>query len=249
MVHQVHRRNLPGFTLGFAMLALAGACLQPSLNPLFLPEETLFDETLLGAWTCPGEVWTFSRESYGNLPDRPYYLVTIEADNQTAEMAAWLGRLDKTWFVTFRSGGLDFELPTDFVRHHVVATHTFGRISIETTRVRLAMLDADWIQKAEAAGQLTIGVRRWLNDEMPSFENVSRPPESRHPPSPDPRDSRWLSEVILTAPPRDLQRFARTYADDENVFAETIELVRRPSSDAVTSAEAASQRGSCYSMK
>jgi hypothetical protein len=193
-------------------------------------------------------VWTFARESYETFPDRPYYRVTIAADNQTAEMAAWLGRLDQAWFITFRSGGVDLPVPTDFVRHHVVATYTFGRISIRPTRVRLAMLDSEWIEKAEAAGQLAIGVRRWLNDELPSFE-PARPPESRDRQWTDPRDSRWLSEVLLTAPPRELQRFARIYADDKSVFGETIELVRQPSSGAVTPTEAASQRGSCYSMK
>jgi hypothetical protein len=249
MVRRAHHHHLPRFVVGFTFFALASGCLQPSLNPLFLPEETLFDETLLGAWTCPGEVWTFARESYETVPDRPYYRVTIDGDNQTAEMGAWLGRLDKTWFVTFRSGGFDLQLPTDFVRHHVVATYTFGQINVQPTRVRLAMLDSEWIQKAEAAGQLAIGVRRWLNDEIPSFEHARRPPEARDPQWPDPKDSRWLSEVLLTAPPRELQRFARSYADDKSVFGETIELVRHPSSDALAPTEAESQRGSCYSMK
>jgi hypothetical protein len=192
-------------------------------------------------------VWTFARESYEGLPERPYYTVTIDADNQTVEMAAWLGRIDKAWFITFRSDGFDLQLPTDFVRHHVIATYTFGQISIQPRGLRLAMLDAEWIQKAEAAGQLAVGVRRWLNDEFPPFE-PARPPESRDRERTDPRDSRWLSEVLLTAPARELQRFARIYADDKSVFGETIELVREPSSDALTPTKTTSQRGSCYSM-
>ena len=46
-----------------------------------------------------------------------------------------------------------------------------------------------------------------------------------------------------------LGRIARAYSDDDDVFAEKIELVRGTSSNAITTTGLVEQRGRCYSAK
>jgi hypothetical protein len=243
MPHSVRRSGFLQFAVGLTFVTLATGCLQPSLNPLFLPQDTFFEEKLLGTWTCSSEVWTFARDSYKGREDRPFYRVTITGQ-KPAELVAWLGRIDKTAFITFRPDKVELAV-TDFVRDHIVGLYTFGRITIEAGHVRLAMLDAGWIEKAEQAGQLTIGVRQWVNDVL-TFEDESRLAKSSEA---SPKELRWLSQVILTAQPNDLQRFARAYSDEDDVFAEKIELVRGTSSTAITTPGLVEQRGRCYSVK
>lgn len=245
MPHSIKRSCFLQLAVGLSFATLATGCLQTSLNPLFLPHDTVFDEKLLGTWTCPREAWTFARDSYKGWEDRPFYRVTIAAGQKTAELRAWLGRIGKTTFITFRPEEVEL-VAAEFIRGHMVGMYTFGRITIEAGTVRLAMLDAGWIAKAEEAGQLTIGVRQWLNDIQPTFDDESRP---RKPTDALPKELRSLSQVILTAQPSDLQRFARAYADDDDVFAEKIELVRGASSNAMPPTGPEEQRGRCYSVK
>lgn len=205
-----------------ALAVCATGCLQPSLNPLFLPEDAVFDEGLLGTWVCQDETWTFARTADEDWRGREVFTVTIQrSDNDTtSELFAWLGRLDGALFATFTPKS-DLPAPNRFFARHVVPVYTFGRITIEPTRLRLNMLDADWIEKAEAAGLLTIGVKRT-----------------------EPR-----SDVLLSAKPAELQRFARAYADNDDVFSDRVEFVRPIASDSTTAGAAVRAAGHCYAEK
>lgn len=206
-----------GWTVLLAIVLSTTGCLQPSLNPLFLPEDAVFNQGLLGAWVCPGETWTFTRTSDTDLESRAVYDVSIRTEATTSHLLAWLGRVDDAVFVTFtlKSDGRGTHR---FTARHLVPAYTFGRISIEPARVQLAMLDAGWIEKAEAAGLLTIGTKR-----------------------PEPR-----SDVLLTAGPTELQRFARAYAGDDQVFGTGVELVR-PVTPGSGSDSTIHPTGTCYS--
>jgi len=192
----------------------AAACLQPSLNPLFLPEDSIFDERLLGAWTCGDETWTFTREEEKDFGPKPFYGIKVQTRDKGGELMAFVGKLDDNLFITFRPTS-DVETPNGFFGRHLIGAYSFGQITIEPAKVRVMLLDSGWVEQTEKAGLLTIGIRRWPDD------------------------------VVLTAAPKDLQRFARAYAGDERVFKEKIELVRPAPSSAATTRPA----GSCYSDK
>ena len=206
----IRRLALPILT---AVIAAASACLQPSLNPLFLPEDSVFEEGLLGTWVCGDETWTFEKQTEKDLGPKPFYKVTMSVDQKKYEIMAWLGRIDDHTFVNFRPE-TDPDLPT-FVKAHFVGTYSFGRAWIDPDRIKFGMLSSGFLQKLEESGQLTIGVKRWPED------------------------------VILTATPKELQRFAGTFAEESDIFGEPIELVKpgtKPSG-------ADNAVGHCYSEK
>jgi hypothetical protein len=195
----------------------ANGCLQPSLNPLFSPEESVFEPGLVGVWVCEDETWTFAKQSNEDLDFRETYSITVRTDRSTGELAGWLGRLDNQLFVTFVLTS-DHGVQNKFLARHLVGAYTFGRLNIEPGRLRVAMLSSGWVDRAEQAGLLSIGLRR----------------------------STPMSDVLLTAPPHDLQRFARAYADDDEVFDDQLELVRADASGSNSSPLTA---GHCYSEK
>jgi len=108
-----------------------------------------------------------------------------------------------------------------FFARHIIPVYSFGRITIEPSRLRLAMLDADWVESAEEAGLLTMGTKR----------------------------AEPLADVLLTAKPAELQRFARAYSNDEAVFGERLEFVRSEAFDPTASVSSGQLAGRCYSEK
>ena len=200
---------------------LAAACLQRSLNPLFLPKDSVFDERLLGEWVCGEESWTFTRELDEDSGSKEFYRIDVVSRGRRGTLAAWLGWLDNNLFITFIPT-VDIELPSPFFDRHLVGVFTFGRVTIEPDRLRLAMLGSEWAEKAFAAGQLTLGVNR--TSLGPSADGL---------------------DIILTAQPDELQRFARAYASEDDVFSENIEFVRPVAGGAT----APDSRGQCYSEK
>jgi hypothetical protein len=138
------------FAAASACLALvSAACLQPSLNALFEPEDLVFDERLLGAWACSAtETWTFEKKQ-DKTDDRlvlSYFGLRITEANESADMMAALGRLGGNDFINFGPGSEP--AGPGFARRHYIGVNTFGRIRIDTDRVVLDMLDSDWIEKA-----------------------------------------------------------------------------------------------------
>ena len=209
---------LTGALASTATLISAG-CLQASLNPLFLHEEAIVDDRLIGAWACGRETWTFTRAVDDDGKALQIYTVTIRMEDTTEELAAWLGRLDDTVFVTFTSQSGPVVRNT-FHARHILPVYTFGRITVEPSRLRLAMLDTDWVEAAEEAGLLPIGMKR----------------QEPH------------KDVLLTAPSSDLQRFAKAFADSDEAFGERLEFAR-PGSPGAAGDSPRSELPGCYSEK
>lgn len=201
---------------------ISGGCLQLSLSPLFTADEAVFDEHLVGQWVCGNESWTFRRADGQDVPAGAYD-VDIKAGAKSVAFVALLGRLGNDAFITFTSGQLDDASTSPFVKAHVVTGFTFGRVTLEGDRLRLAMLNSDWIARTYRAGLLGIGANRiWPGAGADDVD------------------------VILTSGPADLQRFARAYADDAAVFSERIRF-RRVGSTAPARATAGRDPGeTCY---
>jgi hypothetical protein len=219
----VFRRTIARCTaillMSLATLVSVG-CLQLSLNPLFTPDEAVFDEHLVGAWTCGEETWTFRRASDPDLAAKGYE-VEVRSGVTTATLVALIGRLGDRTFITLTPGQLDDPSSSPFTNAHVVTGFTFGRVVQDGDRLQLSMLDSAWIAKAYRAGLLSIGVNRvWPGD------------------GPD-------GDVLLIARPTDLQRFAQTYADDDAVFGEQIRF-RRSGAPAPGPASASAVGEKCY---
>jgi len=206
-------------TLAFIATLVSAGCLQTSLNPLFLPEDAIVDDRLIGAWACEGESWTFARAVDDDGKSLPSYTVTIRMEDTTEQLAAWLGRLDEVVFVTFTSQSGPAVRNT-FHARHILPVYTFGRITVEPSRLRLAMLDTDWVAAAAEAGLLPIGLKR----------------QEPH------------KDVLLTAPSSDLQRFAKAFAASDDVFGERLEFAR--SGNPGTAGDSPrSELPGCYSEK
>jgi hypothetical protein len=146
-----------------ALLAVMLAACTPSLDPLYTDRDIFFDPALLGTW----------RDADPNAMDHPSrfvamrgganaYRVLIADGGGTAGFTANLSRIgDHRFFDLYPD---EPSVPNDLYGGHLIRTHSFGRLSLEGDRVRLAMLDPEWFQTD--AGRQSSLPRRMLRKTL-----------------------------------------------------------------------------------
>lgn len=141
---------------------LVTGCLQTSLYPLVRPADSIFDERLVGKWTCGSEAWSITPETedLDGVPFR-HYKVEIAKGDKVGTLQAWVGRLGNTPFINFFP---DDPAPSALLGRHFVPTHTFGRFRVSPDTVLLDMLESDWIAEAAKDGRISLGVKGWEED-------------------------------------------------------------------------------------
>jgi hypothetical protein len=182
------------------VISAAAGCLQPSLSPLIPPEQSRFDDRLIGAWSCGSDVWTFTRASLDSgLP--PSYRVDVRTADAQGQLAGWIGRVDDRDYINFMADDQAQGVP--FVRQHLIGTFSFGLIAIDGAHLHIAMLSDGWVRREYEAGRLDVGVRRELS---------SRPAGD--------------DAIVLTAGPPALQAFVRRAVTDDQAFADRFDFER-----------------------
>jgi hypothetical protein len=183
----------------FVVALAATGCLQRSLNPLLAKPDAPIDARFIGEWTSGDTTWSVTKTSDKDVFEgREFFEVKISRKKASAVLAAWAGAIGPATFINFFPESDSVHLPLDFFKAHLLETHSFGRIWIEDNKVRLRLLQSEWVEKASKEKRLDLAVGGW----------------------PD-------GHSVITASTDDLQRFARAHADDREAFGEAIELTRR----------------------
>ena len=186
-------RRLHG--LLYALPVLVATSCVPALHPLYTEQDLFLDHRILGAWTSadasrPHETLRFER--LGDVG----YLLTHTSEGRSGRFHVHLVRLAGSLFIDVVPDRRDLEAIGGGAYRQVIPAHTFGRIWIEGDRVRLAMLDEDWL-------------RRGLRDRT-----VSLPHEQVD------------GTLVLTASTKQLQWFAVRFAADTAAWAQRAEFRR-----------------------
>jgi hypothetical protein len=184
-------------------LMLAGCAPMDSLQPLYTPDDKIFEQGLLGTWQ-PKEPesnedknsrWIFQRSS-----DENSYAVSLTSvDKKGCLLAkARLVRLGNTLFVDFM-GDMDndrWSSDAGVAPYPVVQTHMIGRIWIDKDSFRIRLLDDQWVKKQIKSGKFA----------LPHIEVES--------------------EQILIAKTEELRKFAQAFAEDQEAFSDNWEFIR-----------------------
>jgi len=170
--------------IGLTLVGWLLAGCVPSLNPLYLEENLVFEPELLGVWAeKPGdkERWTFERAG-----DKAYRVV-YEDDEGRGEFDVHLLKLGEKLYVDFFPDGEAMEglQRNGFYKFHWLPAHTFARVDAIEPELKMAFMDADWILKHLSANENSIAHVR-----------------------------RGDKEVILTASTKALQTFVREHASE-----------------------------------
>lgn len=203
-----------------ALLALAAffiiqGCI-PSLHPIYTADKLVEVHELSGLWTAENdgnyevtykntegqaEAWQFNYQG-----DKSYQLVHTDNKGRKAAFEVHVIKLGKYYFMDFYPSDsyeetspvvADVYKMNDMQEIHLLPVHTFARMEITPTELKISMFDPDFLKKLLENRQIRI------------------------------KHEETESGFVLTASPEELQKFAEKYADEKAAFLEPTVLKNR----------------------
>jgi hypothetical protein len=143
-------------------LALVGCV--PSLNPLYLERDLVYDPAFLGEWSEDGtkDKWRFEPGE-----DRSYRVTFRDGDEEGVFIVRLL-ELDGHRYLDFEPvrDGIKAMGQTGFYQIHWVPAHTFARVELKDGVLRMAMVNVDWLAKKLEQDPGCLAHRRRGDDDL-----------------------------------------------------------------------------------
>lgn len=176
--------------VAFAAALLMSGCV-PSLHPLYTDGDPVLVPDLEGTWveTDGEDTWTFQKGSGDD------YKLIHKEKGAPGNFDVHLVKLGKFLFLDIYPQEPDIE--NGFYKGHLIRAHTFAKIELNGTTLRIAMLDPDRLKDSMGRGEAKI------------------PHE------------RLGGEIVLTASTAELRAFVRKCAEEGKVLGDATELRRR----------------------
>jgi len=151
-------RKLFIFALTALLILGMSGCWILSFNPLYFPDDLIFDINLLGYWDNQNEEDDMERWTFIRGEDRSYRLIVTDNQGDEGEFKAHLLRLEDILYLnclpTEPEGGNDFQLS------HLVPCHSFLRIELEEDTLKLRAMDYDWLDDRLKDGRISLSHAR-----------------------------------------------------------------------------------------
>lgn len=193
--------------LFYLLAGILGGCVPVmSLHPLYTEKEAVFEEKILGRWfnEAGDNIYEFSRSEESN---KKYQLTLTDEDGRKGLFEAQLVKLEDKLFFDIYSEEFPCEIEDAnktelfYNAFFLIPAHTFAKVDFTEPKLKLTLTDDE-----------TMGELLEAEPNAVKFESVD-------------------DGVVLTASTKELQKFVLKYADDERLFSEEIELVRKRTKD------------------
>ena len=209
------RTPLASSLLLLLLLALCGlpGCVR-SLHPIYTDQTLTYDPAFIGTWVdSKGETrLDVAASSDNDQPDaaKSYRVVHSDKDNKPANLVAHLAKVGDLLVADLTISDEKDLPPSDFAKAHLFPLHTFWIVRCDKHTLTVRAIEHDWMKK--------------FVEEKPAAV--------AHYKSSD--------DVILTAPPAELQKFLLAHAKDEGMLtdAEVFRRVVKPAAAATGPAPA-----------
>ena len=206
------KRNI--FITAVALLSLISSCSVISFYPLYTDDVLIRDDRIIGKWSTIEEkgihpndidtlVWeiSFNDKKWVKKLNTPYDRGSHQETNQYA-YSLFLhynsSPEDKTEFQLHlvKLNGktyIDFypeewSIDNTILAFHIMGVHTFAKVDIHEDYISIEWFDSDWFEQKLKENKIRI------------------------------KHEKNSDNILLTAQPKDLQKFVIKYSDDENAF-------------------------------
>ena len=181
-----------------ALVFSLSGCLVFSFYPLYTEENLFPNDLLLGEWIDEDlSVWKFEYPTTKNnegviKTDSTSYILKIkDKDDSEFDDEAFeihLIQLDGHYFLDFYVGDSFDDKDLDFYDFHLLPVHTFAKIEFNTDSTMIRWFDPEWLEDLIEQNKIRIHHE----------DNGDR--------------------ILLTAKPKELQKFVTKYANSEDAF-------------------------------
>jgi hypothetical protein len=186
------------FVVGLALTAaFLGGCVVQSIQPLFSEKEFITYPSLAGTWTQKEEGKELGLWTF-TVKDNRYVLKQRDEKGREATFHVAVGKIGTDVFLDFSP---DDPAPehglNDFMSVNLIPAHVFAKVRKTNDALVLVTMDYEWLEKHLQENPKAIA--HILQDKRP----------------------------VLTATTGELQKFFAKHAQDEKVFKNSIQLVRK----------------------
>jgi hypothetical protein len=182
----------------FLILFLSG-CVVYSFYPLYTEKDLFANDLLTGNWIDNDSTsWSFEHAKIGNKEnaktDSTSYVLTVkDKDNKESEFSVHILKLGGHYFLDFYLEDFYDNQDLDLASFHIVPVHTFAKVLVAKNRLEIKWYNQDWLEKLIKENKIRI--RHEYNGDY----------------------------ILLTASPKELQKFVTKYVDSEEAFKDGIE--------------------------
>jgi hypothetical protein len=181
-------------------LFLSG-CVVYSFYPLYTKDNLFANNILTGNWLDEdGTQWFFKHPEIGGKGEvktdsLSYVLKVIEKDSVESEFAIHIIKLGGHYFLDFYLNDFLGDEDLSLASFHSIPVHTFAKLTVAGNKLQINWFDQGWLE--DLITENKIRIRHEKNDDF----------------------------VLLTAKPRELQKFVIKYSDSKEAFKEGMNIV------------------------
>lgn len=187
--------------ISFVLILLFTGCVVYSFYPLYTDKDLFANDLLTGNWIDKDSTsWNFEHTKTGNRENEKtdstsYVLIVNDKDNRESKFSVHIIKLGGHYFLDFYLEDFYDNQNLDLASFHIVPVHTFAKVVISKNQLQINWFDQNWLEKLIKENKIRI--RHEYNGDY----------------------------ILLTASPKDLQKFVTKYVDSEEAFKDGIEAV------------------------
>jgi hypothetical protein len=172
-----------------------------SFYPLYTEKDLFPNDLLTGNWMDGDSAeWKFEHAYNGkkipeNMDSTSYVLYLKDKNDKESEFRVHIIKLGGHYFLDFYLEEFLDDDELDLASFHIVPVHTFAKVSITKNQLQINWYDQDWLEKLIKENKIRI--RHEYNGDY----------------------------ILLTASPKELQKFVTKYVNSEEAFKDGIEAV------------------------
>lgn len=176
-------------------------CIVYSFYPLYTEKDLFANEILTGSWVDGDSAeWKFEHPYKGkelpeNLDRTSYVLFLKDKDGKASEFKVHIIKLGGHYFLDFYLEDFLKDDELDLASFHIVPVHTFAKVSVSKSQLHINWYDQDWLEKLIKENKIRI--RHEYNGDY----------------------------ILLTASPKELQKFVTKYVNSEEAFKDGMEAI------------------------
>lgn len=127
---------------GVVALTILAGCV-PSLNPVYRPEDLVFDSSVVGTWVQTGEKarWEFLQSG-----DKSYRLLYTDNEGRQGKFIAHLANIEGQLFLDLFPEETEMSA-NSFYQFHLVPIHTIYLVRQTKPGLELAAIDYKWLEE------------------------------------------------------------------------------------------------------
>ncbi len=185
----------------FAMTLLLSGCVVYSFYPLYTSDDLFANNILTGNWKdVDGAHWSFEHPVLNDkdklkTDSTSYLLTVVQKDSVKQEFSVHIVKLGGHYFLDFYLSDFLGDEDLTLASFHTIPAHTFAKLTISENQLQINWFDQNWLE--DLITENRIKIRHEKNDDF----------------------------VLLTARPRELQKFVIKYESSEEAFKEGMNIL------------------------